>query len=52
MEDVAAFKARAEHWLADHKPRRVPVTETPKVWGEGDFDVTVFHDRSLANEHR
>jgi alkylation response protein AidB-like acyl-CoA dehydrogenase len=52
VEDVAAFKLRAEEWLADRKPRRVSVVDAPMVWGEGEFDVTVFHDRSLDDERR
>jgi alkylation response protein AidB-like acyl-CoA dehydrogenase len=52
VEDIAEFRERAEAWLASRRPRKMPVTTTPKLWGEDEFDVTVFHDRSLDDERR
>jgi alkylation response protein AidB-like acyl-CoA dehydrogenase len=47
MVDLAAFTEEARAWLADHaEPRR----ETSSVWGEGDFDASVFHNLSHAEE--
>ena len=50
VEDVAAFRARAEQWLAATRPAKASAAETTLTWGEGVFDVTVFHDRSLEEE--
>jgi alkylation response protein AidB-like acyl-CoA dehydrogenase len=50
VEPVAAFQARAEAWLAGRRPRKTEAAEAD--WGEGVFDVTVFHDRSEADERR
>jgi alkylation response protein AidB-like acyl-CoA dehydrogenase len=49
IEDVASFRARAEAWLASRRPRQV-ARETR--WGEGSFDVTVFHDVDPEEELR
>ena len=49
MEDVAAFAARAEQWLRSARPLR---STTTRQWGEGEFDVTVFHDLELEVELR
>lgn len=38
---VDDFAAQAETWLATKLLRRQPAGE--QVWGEGDFDVSVFH---------
>ncbi len=38
---VDDFAAEAEAWLATKLERRPPPTE--QVWGEGEFDVSVFH---------
>jgi alkylation response protein AidB-like acyl-CoA dehydrogenase len=38
---VDDFAAQAEEWLASKLDRRPPPAE--QVWGEGDFDVSVFH---------
>ncbi len=50
IESIDAFRRRAEVWIAERKPRRAPARE--RVWGEGEFDVTVFHDRPLEDELR
>src|SRR5690625_2699012 len=47
VESVESFRARAEAWIASRVERR---PETTSVWGEGDFDVSVFHDVSLDEE--
>ncbi len=47
IEDVVSFQGRAEAWLALRRPRRVA---TERRWGEGDFDVTVFHDEAPEEE--
>ena len=49
---MAAFRARAEAWLAARRPVKAPATRAPKAWGEGEFDVTVFHDRTMEEERR
>jgi alkylation response protein AidB-like acyl-CoA dehydrogenase len=41
IEDVATFAARAGQWLRSVRPPRKAGT---RHWGEGEFDVTVFHD--------
>lgn len=38
---VDDFAAQAEEWLATRLDRRPP--SGAQVWGEGDFDVSVFH---------
>ncbi len=38
---VDDFAAQAEEWLATKLDRRPPSAE--QVWGEGEFDVSVFH---------
>ena len=44
---VDDFAAQAEEWLENKLDRRPPATE--QVWGEGDFDVSVFsHAASLS----
>jgi alkylation response protein AidB-like acyl-CoA dehydrogenase len=52
VEEVAAFRARAQGWLEGCRPRKAPVTVQPREWGEGEFDVTVFHDRDVEDELR
>ena len=52
MEDVASFRARATEWLAATRPRKSSTSATSRSWGEGKFDVTVFHDRTIAEELR
>jgi alkylation response protein AidB-like acyl-CoA dehydrogenase len=52
VEDIAAFRARAEQWLASVAPRKQASATDERQWGEGDFDVTVFHDRSIDEERR
>lgn len=52
MEDVSAFRARAEAWLVTRRPRKAPLTTNAQVWGRGEFDVTVFHDRTPEQEHQ
>jgi alkylation response protein AidB-like acyl-CoA dehydrogenase len=47
MEDVATFRTRAEAWLRSVRPLK---TDEPTVWGEGEFDVTVFHDHEPDEE--
>ncbi len=49
VESIESFRKRADAWLAERRPRRVPKAAT---WGEGEFDVTVFHDRSEQDERR
>ena len=45
--DVAAFSAEAAEWLAARlQPRR----RAGGAWGEGPFDVAVFHNVSPAEE--
>ena len=41
IEDIATFAARAEKWL---RSVRLPRAARTRQWGEGEFDVTVFHD--------
>ena len=41
IEDVNVLTARAEQWL---RPVRPPRQAGTRHWGEGEFDVTVFHD--------
>lgn len=48
-EDLASFVADAERWLAARRPRRHTATFT---WGDGDFDVTVFHNLDPEGELR
>ena len=52
VEDVASFRARATEWLAATRPRKSSTSATSRSWGEGKFDVTVFHDRTIAEELR
>ena len=52
MEEVAAFRSRAEQWLAARRPRKLPAVAVQRAWGEGEFDVTVFHDRPVDEELR
>ncbi|MFN3257839.1 MAG: acyl-CoA dehydrogenase family protein [Ilumatobacter sp.] len=40
---VDDFAAQAEAWLESKLERRPTKTETGIVWGEGEFDVSVFH---------
>jgi alkylation response protein AidB-like acyl-CoA dehydrogenase len=49
VESIESFRARAEAWLVEHRPRREVKATT---WGEGEFDVTVFHDRTEEEERR
>ncbi len=49
VESIASFRKRAEEWLSSTRPRR---SATAHTWGEGEFDVTVFHDRSEDEERR
>jgi alkylation response protein AidB-like acyl-CoA dehydrogenase len=49
IESIESFRARANAWLATQRPLRSTVATT---WGEGAFDVTVFHDRSEQQERR
>ncbi len=49
LESIESYRERAEAWLAARKPRRVATT---REWGEGEFDVTVFHDRPHEEELR
>ncbi len=46
------FRARAEAWLTARRPTRAPATQATTTWGEGEFDVTVFHDRTIEEERR
>ncbi len=52
MEDIESFRARAEQWLSNTVPRRVNAAVADIQWGEGEFDVTVFHDRDHDEELR
>jgi len=47
VESIESFRARAEAWLTATKPRK---STKARVWGEGEFDVTVFHDRTEEEE--
>ena len=49
MESIECFRRRANAWLAAQRPRRGAVEST---WGEGEFDVTVFRDRSDDEERK
>jgi alkylation response protein AidB-like acyl-CoA dehydrogenase len=49
LESIESFRSRAEVWLSTRRPRRVAKAS---AWGEGEFDVTVFHDRTEEEEHR
>ncbi|HQZ36980.1 MAG TPA: acyl-CoA dehydrogenase family protein [Ilumatobacteraceae bacterium] len=49
IESIESFRDRAEAWLSARRVRKVPTAST---WGEGHFDVTVFHDRSEEQERR
>lgn len=45
---VTDFAAEAERWLATRLDRRPPSGE--QVWGEGEFDVSVFHAMTFEDE--
>lgn len=50
---VDEFLATAEAWLDAHVSRKPSADDdagTPFVWGEGDFNVSVFHDLSFDEE--
>lgn len=49
-EDIGVdeFAEQAETWLATKLDRRPPSAE--QVWGEGDFDVSVFHALTFEEE--
>jgi alkylation response protein AidB-like acyl-CoA dehydrogenase len=49
VESIESFRARAAEFLAARRPRRVA---SASAWGEGEFDVTVFHDRTEEEERR
>jgi len=49
VEPIDSFRTRAEEGLSARRPRRVASAST---WGEGEFDVTVFHDRTEEEERR
>jgi alkylation response protein AidB-like acyl-CoA dehydrogenase len=46
---VESFVAEAEEWLEANATRRVELGST-LVWGEGDFDVAVFHALTFDEE--
>jgi alkylation response protein AidB-like acyl-CoA dehydrogenase len=46
-DDVAPFVAEARAWLAERLP---PKQRAGGAWGEGPFDVAVFHNLSATDE--
>ncbi|HQV56899.1 MAG TPA: acyl-CoA dehydrogenase family protein, partial [Ilumatobacteraceae bacterium] len=49
IESIESFRARATAWLDEQRPKR---TTTAPVWGQGSFDVSVFHAMSDEDEQR
>ena len=49
IESIDSFRQRAEAWISARRPRR---SLQERQWGEGEFDVTVFHDRTEEEERR
>lgn len=48
--DLDSFGAAADAWLTDRLPLRPVATEGDFVWGEGEFNVAVFHNLSFEEE--
>ena len=49
--DLDAFVEQASEWLRQNaSPRRRQEGEQPRVWGEGDFSVAVFHNLGFDEE--
>ncbi len=49
--DLDAFVEQAGKWLDQNAPsRRSLKSEQPRVWGEGDFGVAVFHNLDFDEE--
>ena len=49
--DLDAFVEQAGTWLGQNAPpRRSSASEQPRVWGDGDFDVAVFHNLDFDEE--
>ena len=52
MQSIEEFTDMASAWLAEHAtPLKVDEAQRKFVWGEGDFDVTIFHALSHDEEH-
>ena len=49
IESIDSFRQRAEVWISARRPRR---SLQERQWGVGEFDVTVFHDRTEEEERR
>jgi alkylation response protein AidB-like acyl-CoA dehydrogenase len=47
---VEQFAAEAGEWLAANAARRAAVDDEKLVWGEGEFNVAVFHNLDHAAE--
>jgi alkylation response protein AidB-like acyl-CoA dehydrogenase len=53
VEDIESFRSRVHAWLSQTVPRKPGGDQPADVeWGVGEFDVTVFHDRSHDEELR
>ena len=53
--DLDAFRAEARRWLEANAERRtdtVPVADDEPLWGEGAFEVAVFHNLPHDEEQR
>ena len=45
---LSHFRDEAQQWLEDHVPARVTYeNDGERVWGEGRFNVAVFHSLSF-----
>ncbi|MEP7115570.1 MAG: acyl-CoA dehydrogenase family protein, partial [Ilumatobacteraceae bacterium] len=52
MPTIFEFRERAQQWLEDHAPPRKDQTnDSQGAWGEGRFNVAVFHSLSFDEEH-
>lgn len=48
---ISDFRERAQEWLQDHAPARsTHVDDSESTWGEGRFNVAVFHALSFDEE--
>src|SRR4249920_2393931 len=51
MPTISDFTIRAQQWLEDHAPARAAyANDSDGVWGEGRFNVAVFHSLSFDEE--